>query len=99
VTPEPPITVYIAIGNDTSLSPVQWAKYASMAIEEMVRAGGRVLADWYSLPNAHWQGQCFCVEIQPGIVDRLQETLTDVARGFGQPRITWAVAPETVYLG
>lgn len=98
MTPEPPVSVYIAIGNDTGLSPLQWATYSEKVTEEIIRGGGRILADWYSAPTAHWQGQCLWVEVAPGIVGRVQETLVDVARGFGQPRILWSEVPTAVYL-
>lgn len=98
MTPEPPITIYVALGNDSGLSQVQWVKYHDSVVEELIRGGGRVLADWYSQPVAHWQGACFCVEIHAGITDRLQETLTDLAHAYGQPRITWAEVLMTTSL-
>jgi hypothetical protein len=98
VTPEPPITVYVAIGNDTGLSQIQWIKYHDSVVEELIRGGGRVLADWYSQPVAHWQGACFWVEIHAGIADRLKETLPEVAHAYGQPRIAWSEVLKTDYL-
>jgi hypothetical protein len=95
---EPPITAYVSIGNDTGLSPLQWAKYADQITEEIIRAGGRIHADWYSLPNAHWQGRVVWIELKEGIVARLQQVLVDVARGYGQPRIMWAETPTATYL-
>jgi hypothetical protein len=93
-----PVTAYVSIGNDTGLSPLQWAKYSERVVEEIICAGGRIHADWYSLPNAHWQGQCFWIELQAGIVARLQEVLVEVARGYGDPRIMWAPTPAATYL-
>jgi hypothetical protein len=98
VTPEPPITIYVAIGNDSGLSQTSWIKYHDAVAEELIRGGGRILADWYSLPTAHWTGCCFWVEIHAGIGDRLQETLTEIARAYGQPRITWAEVLATTSL-
>lgn len=98
MTPEPPINAFVMIGNDTSLSQIQWAKYHGMVVEELIRGGGRILADWYSQPTAQWQGICFWVEVQPGIVARLQETLCEIARGFGQPAIGWSETAATTYL-
>jgi hypothetical protein len=98
VTPEPPITVYVAIGNDSGLSQVQWIKYHDAVTEELIRGGGRILADWYSQPVAHWTGACFWVEIHAGATTRLHETLPEIARSFGQPRITWAEVLTTTYL-
>jgi hypothetical protein len=64
-------------------------QYHDKVAEELIRGGGRILADWYSLATAHWQGACFWVEIHAGVSGRLQETLAEIARGYGQPRISW----------
>lgn len=99
-TSEPPITVYVAIGNDAdSLSQGRWISYHDNVVEMIVLAGARILADWYSSPLAGWQGHCFCVEVKVGVVDRLKQELAGIARDFGQRAITWAEAPKTDHLG
>lgn len=97
---EPPITVYVTIGNDVdSLSQGRWVAYHDEVVEMITLAGARILADWYSAPLALWQGHCFCVEVKVGVIDRLMEELAKIARAFGQPGIAWAEAPKTAYLG
>ena len=98
MTPEPPVSAFVMVGNDTALSQVQWARYHGLVVEELTRAGGRIMADWYSQPTAQWQGICFWVELAPGIVERLQQTLTEVARSFGQPAVGWSSITDTAYL-
>lgn len=97
---EPPITVYVAIGNDAdSLSQARWISYHDNVVEMITLAGARIMADWYSAPLANWQGSVLCIEVKVGVVDRLQEELAKIAREFGQRAITWAEAPKTDYLG
>lgn len=98
MTPEPPITAYIAIGNDSGLTQLQWIKYHDAVTDELIRGGGVILANWYSPPIAHWIGAVFWVQIHAGITERLQQTLTEIARAYGQPRITWAEVVTTTLL-
>lgn len=100
MTPEPPITAYVAIGNHgDSLSQPRWIAYRDDVVKMIELAGGVVMADWYSAPLAAWQGACFCIEVKVGVVDRLMQELANIAQDFGQPAITWAEAPKTHYLG
>lgn len=99
-TSEPPITVYVAIGNDGDrLSQGRWISYHDNVVEMIALSGTRIMADWYSSPLAGWQGHCFCIEVKVGVIDRLQQELATIAQDFGQPAITWAEAPKTHYLG
>lgn len=97
---EPPITVYVAIGNDAdSLSQARWIAYHDNVVEMITLAGARIMADWYSAPLANWQGTCFCIEVKVGVVERLMQELGKIAQDYGQPAITWAEAQKTHYLG
>lgn len=99
-TREPPITVYVAIGNEVdSLPQPRWVAYHDEVVEMITLSGTRIMADWYSGPLATWQGHCFCIEVKVGVIVRLKEELANIARKFGQPAITWAEAPTTICLG
>ncbi len=99
-TREPPITVYVAIGNEVdSLPQARWVAYHDEVVEMIVLSGTRIMADWHSAPLATWQGHCFCLEVKVGVVDRLMQELAKIAQAYGQPAITWAEAPKTHYLG
>ena len=98
MTPEPPITVFVGLVNDGGLSQVQWIQYHDAINEELIRGGGRILTDTYSQPVAHWQGATFWVELHAGVTDRLKETLPEIARAYGQPRIAWSEVLATTYL-
>ena len=68
-TSEPPITVYVAIGNDGDrLSQGRWISYHDNVVEMITLSGTRIMADWYSSPLAGWQGHCFCIEVKVGVV-------------------------------
>lgn len=100
MTPEPPITVYITIGNDVdSLPQARWVQYHGDVVEMIALSGARIMADWYSTALATWQGNCLCVEVKVGVVDRLMEELAKIAEEYGQPGLAWAEAPKTVRLG
>lgn len=100
MTPEPPITIYVSIGNERdSLPQAHWIAYHDEVVEMITLAGARIMADWYSAPLATWQGACLCIEVKVGVIDRLQEELAKIARTYGQPAISWAEAPKTHHLG
>lgn len=99
VTPLPPVVVYVSCSNDVSLSQNTWVQLHDQLVEELVRGGGRIIGDFYSAPTARWQGYLWCVELPPGIVDRMQEVLSVVARAYGPPTLAWAEAPKTIRLG
>jgi hypothetical protein len=98
VTPGPGIGVYVSIGNHKDgLTQYQWSRYVAAAAAE-IDAAGIIQATLFSPPTADWQTACWCVEIQPGIAERLQEQLVVVCREFGQDAIGWAEVPETLFL-
>lgn len=100
MTPEPPISVYVTIGNDSdSLSQAEWVRYYDAAGAVMVSGGATIQGEWHSGPLAHWQGHCYFVQLQPGIAPRMRERLAETAQDYGQPAICWAEVPVTLYLG
>lgn len=100
MTPEPPITAYVTLGNDNdSLSQARWIRFHDDVVEMITLSGARILGQWYSGPLAPWQGHCFCIEVRVGVVDRLTQELAKIAREYDQPALAWAEAPKTIYLG
>lgn len=99
MTPEPPVVVYVSVGNDVSLSQNKWIQLHDDLEEEMIRGGGRIIGDFCSPPKSRWQGFLWCIEFPPGIIDRMQEILSEVARAYGPPTLAWAEVPKTMRLG
>jgi hypothetical protein len=99
VTPLPPVMVFVSVANDVSLSQNQWIQLHDQLEEELIRGGGRIIGDFASAPTARWQGFLWCIELPAGIVDRMQEVLSEVARAYGPPSLAWAEAPKTIRLG
>jgi len=97
VTPEPPITVYVTAGN-RGLAQGRWAAYITAVVDILESAGARVHAELFSTPLAQWQTACWCIELQPGIAERLKSQLAAIVFEYGQDAIGWAEAPATEFV-
>lgn len=99
-TPGPPMVVYVCIGNnDDSLTQYRWSQYHAAVAEMLTLAGAAFHGEWFSAGSSIWQNACWCIEVQPGIADRLKSELAVIARDYEQDAISWAEVPETVFLG
>ncbi len=99
-TPGPPIGAYVSIGNsDSALAQYRWAQYHAAVTEMITLAGATIHGEFFSAPTAQWQNACWCIELQPGIADRLKSELAKVAQDYEQDAIGWQEALEMVYLG
>lgn len=99
-TPGPPIAVFIVIANvDDELTPGRWAKFHSEVAELLRLAGAKFLGEWYCSPISLWQNACWCVDIQPGIAERLQEELAKIGVQYGRGAVAWNEVPEPLCLG
>lgn len=93
------MVVYVSIGNrNDSLSQYRWASYIAAVAEMLNLAGANFHGEFFSAPVSMWQNACWCVEIQPGIADRLKLELAVIARDYEQDSIVWAEVPKTVFL-
>lgn len=101
--------IYISIGNsDDHLSQSEWAEYVEdveAAIDFIVDdAMASVHGRWFSLPSAHYQNACWCVDLFEdqhvgSRADALRATLRDLVGKYRQDAIAWAEVKTTEFLG
>lgn len=100
MTPEPPITVFVSIGNvQDRLVQRDWAEFHREVVLEMELAGAKFQGEWFSGPVALWQTAAWCIDIQPGIADRLKGQLGAVGAKFGTGMVAWSEVASAVILG
>lgn len=90
--------VYISIGNsDDKLTQREWFEFyrdVDNAVRfTSVKLGTPVVhGAWTSLPIVPWQNACWCVELTPGLSERLRRVLPFMAHEYRQDSIAWAEA-------
>lgn len=100
MTPGPTITVFVSIGNvDDRLVARQWATFHSEVAEAIELAGGVFQGEWFCSPTARWQTAAWCVDIQPGVADRLKGQLGAVGAKYGTGMVAWSEVAEALILG
>jgi hypothetical protein len=99
-TRELPVTVFVSIGNvDDVLVARDWARFHA-AVAEMLELGGAAFQGaWFSSPLAPWQTAVWCVDVKPGVIDRLKGQLAQIGASFGRGMIGWNEVSTSVLLG
>lgn len=99
-TPGPPITVFVSIANvDDQLTPGRWARFHGQVSEMLQLGGAKFQGEWYSGPTALWQNACWCVDIQPGVAERLKGELGAIGMQYGRGAVAWSEVAESKILG
>lgn len=99
-TPGPPVTVFVTIGNvEDQLTSRRWAAFHADIAEMLDRAGAIPQGSWFSGPTALWQTACWCVDIQPGIAERLKGELGAIGASYGRGMVAWSDVARAMYLG
>lgn len=99
-TPGPPMTVFVSIGNRGDvLVARQWAEFHAEVADMMEAAGAAFQGEWFCSPVAPWQTACWCVDIQPGVAERLKGKLAAVGAKYGRGMIGWSEVATAVILG
>lgn len=94
------MTVWVSIGNrDDTLTSRGWAEFHGKIAEMLDRAGAIQQGEWFSNPLAPWQTACWCVDIQPGIAERLKGELGVIGAQYGRGMVAWSEVSTAVYLG
>lgn len=94
------ITVYISIDNSyDKLTQNEWAHYVALVREAIRNLAFRQHSEWFSSGDSPWQNACWCVEVQPVMVDDLKARLAREAKAFNQNSIAWAAVPVTEFIG
>lgn len=100
MTPEPVLTVFVSIGNVGSvLDYRQWSAFHGEMAEMMERAGATFQDWWFSPPTSDWQTACWCVDIKPGIAERLKGELAAIGAQYGRGMVAWNEVSSAIILG
>jgi hypothetical protein len=95
-----PTTVFVSIGNvEDRLVQRQWAAFHADVTEMLARSGATFQGEWHSPPTAQWQTACWCVDVAPGVVDRLKGQLGVVGAKYGVGMVAWSEVASAVILG
>ena len=100
MTPDRPVTVFVSIGNvGSALTYADWSAFHEAIAAKMDQAGAVFQDWWFSPPTANWQTACWCVDVQPGIVDRLKGELGAIGAKYGTRMVAWNEVASAVILG
>jgi hypothetical protein len=95
-----PVTAFVSIGNrEDVLVQRQWAAFHAEVTEMLELAGGSFQGEWFCGPTAQWQTAAWCVDVQPGIVDRLKGELAAIGAKYGRGMVAWSEVASAVILG
>lgn len=99
-TPGPPLTVFVIISNvNDELSAYRWSAFHAEVGEMLRLAGAKFLGEWYAGPTALWQNACWCVDIQPGIAERLKGEIGAIGANYGRGAVAWSEVTNKSILG
>lgn len=97
---EPPITVFVSIGNvNSALTFRDWSAFHQEIRDMLHRAGGAFQDELFSAQHVAWQTACWCVDVKPGIVERLKGELAAIGAKYGRGMIGWNEVSTSVLLG
>jgi hypothetical protein len=100
VTPEPPTTVFVTVANlDDQLGAARWVALHAELAQMIERAGGHFLGEWFSAPTAPWVTACWCIDIAPGVAERLKGELAAIGVSYGRGLIGWSEVASAAILG
>lgn len=104
----PTKTIYISIGNsDDKLKQAEWSRFIADTYALVDGYSAAIHFAGYAAPGAPWQNACWCIEIEPDRIRRIQmpndhrevrtedllrERLAQIAAQYGQESIAWAEA-------
>jgi hypothetical protein len=84
---------------DHQLTPPGWWELHVAVANMMEKAGAVFHGEWFCGPIASHQSACWCIDVQPGIVERLKGELAVIGAKYGRGMIAWSESPETFILG
>lgn len=99
-TPGPPVTVFVVIANvQDQLSVGRWASFHAEVAEMIHLAGAVFQGEWFCSPVALWQNACWCIDVQPGVVERLKGELAVIGAKYGRGAVGWSEVAASYVLG
>lgn len=97
---EPKVTVFVSIGNvGSALNFHDWSSFHREMSDMLVRSGAKFHDELFSSPTAAWQTACWCIDVKPGIIDRLKGELAAIGAQYGRGLIGWNEIASSVLLG
>ena len=97
---ELPITVFVSIGNvGSALNFHDWSAFRREMRDMLERSGAVFQDELFSAPHVAWQTACWCIDVKPGIIDRLKGELAAIGAQYGRGLIGWNEIASSVLLG